>query len=80
LAYVAILFTVHVPWEDVFLSTLFPKLLIISESATMVVAIFRATIRPYLFFWQESREVEDMHIVVNKSLLDESVGSPVLIK
>jgi Mn2+/Fe2+ NRAMP family transporter len=61
LGYAAVLFTVHVPWGEVALRTLWPHFALNSTSAAMVVAIFGTTISPYLFFWQASEEVEDMH-------------------
>jgi Mn2+/Fe2+ NRAMP family transporter len=61
LAYAAVLFTVHVPWGQVALRTVWPHFTPNSEAATMVVAVFGTTISPYLFFWQASEEVEDMH-------------------
>jgi Mn2+/Fe2+ NRAMP family transporter len=60
LAYAAVLFTVHVPWGEVGLRTVWPQLTITSDSAAVVVGIFGTTISPYLFFWQASQEVEDM--------------------
>ena len=60
LAYAAVLFTVHVPWSEVALRTVWPKLALNSDAATMAVAIFGTTISPYLFFWQASEEVEEM--------------------
>lgn len=60
LAYAAVLFTVHVPWSEVALRTVWPKLALNSDTATMAVAIFGTTISPYLFFWQASEEVEEM--------------------
>ena len=60
LAYVAVLFTVHVPWADVALKTVWPKLTLNFDTASMVVGIFGTTISPYLFFWQASEEVEDL--------------------
>jgi len=60
LAYVAVLFTVHVPWGEVALRTLWPKFTFDSDAATVVVGVFGTTISPYLFFWQASEEVEDM--------------------
>ena len=67
LAYVAVLFTVHVPWRHVLAHTVWPRFTLGRESATMAVGIFGTTISPYLFFWQASEEVEDMR------------GSPALI-
>lgn len=60
LAYAAVLFTVHVPWGEVFLRTVWPKLTLDAEAATVIVGVFGTTISPYLFFWQASEEVEDM--------------------
>ena len=60
LAYSAVLFTVHIPWRQVALRTLWPNVAPNAETAKMVVAIFGTTISPYLFFWQASEEVEDM--------------------
>jgi Mn2+/Fe2+ NRAMP family transporter len=60
LAYAAVLFTVHVPWDQVALHTVWPQLKVDATSATVVVGVFGTTISPYLFFWQASEEVEDM--------------------
>lgn len=60
LAYAAVLFTVHVPWGEVALRTVWPKLSLDATTATVVVGVFGTTISPYLFFWQASEEVEDM--------------------
>lgn len=59
-AYAAVLFTVHVPWGEVLLRTVWPKFELNAEAATMIVGVFGTTISPYLFFWQASEEVEDM--------------------
>jgi len=61
LAYAAVLFTVHVPWRQVALGTLWPSFTPNATAAAVVVAVFGTTISPYLFFWQASEEVEDMH-------------------
>jgi Mn2+/Fe2+ NRAMP family transporter len=55
-----VLFTVHVPWTEMALRTVWPTLTFNSGAATMVVALFGTTISPYLFFWQASEEVEEM--------------------
>jgi Mn2+/Fe2+ NRAMP family transporter len=60
LAYAAVLFTVNVPWGEVALRTVWPKLTLNFNTASMVVGIFGTTISPYLFFWQASQEVEDL--------------------
>jgi len=61
LAYAAVLFTVHVPWGQVALRTIWPKFELNAGAAAVVVGVFGTTISPYLFFWQASEEVEDMH-------------------
>ena len=60
LAYAAVLFTVHVPWREVALRTVWPDFRFDGSAATVIVAVFGTTISPYLFFWQASQEVEDM--------------------
>ena len=61
LAYAAVLFTVHVPWGEVMKQTLQPTFIFNADSAAVIVGVFGTTISPYLFFWQASEEVEDMH-------------------
>ena len=61
LAYAAVLFTVHVPWGEVMQRTVWPTFTVNADAAAVVVGIFGTTISPYLFFWQASEEVEDMH-------------------
>jgi Mn2+/Fe2+ NRAMP family transporter len=60
LAYAGVLFTVHVPWGQVALRTVWPSFTPNSDAAAVVVGVFGTTISPYLFFWQASEEVEDM--------------------
>lgn len=60
LAYAAVLFTVHVPWGEVALRTVWPSFTPNANAAAMIVGVFGTTISPYLFFWQASEEVEDM--------------------
>ncbi len=60
LAYAAVLFTVHVPWGQVALRTVWPRFTPNAAAAAVVVGVFGTTISPYLFFWQASEEVEDM--------------------
>jgi Mn2+/Fe2+ NRAMP family transporter len=61
LAYAAVLFCVHVPWGEVALRTVWPRFTPNADAAAVVVGVFGTTISPYLFFWQASEEVEDMH-------------------
>jgi Mn2+/Fe2+ NRAMP family transporter len=60
LSYAAVLFTVHVPWGQVALRTVWPHFTLNASAAAMVLGVFGTTISPYLFFWQASEEVEDM--------------------
>ncbi|MCE1275041.1 MAG: divalent metal cation transporter, partial [Chlorobiales bacterium] len=60
LAYVAVLFTVKVPWLQVLQSTFLPRFDNGAEAAAVIVGLFGTTISPYLFFWQASEEVEEM--------------------
>jgi Mn2+/Fe2+ NRAMP family transporter len=62
IAYFLVLFTVHVPWQEVAARTFWPKFTIDAASAMVVTGVFGTTISPYLFFWQASEEVEDMHM------------------
>ena len=62
-SYVAVLFAIKVPWADVILGLLVPKISWTKEFFTTLVAIFGTTISPYLFFWQASQEVEEVRAV-----------------
>lgn len=73
LAYAAVLFTVHVPWGQVALRTVWPKFTPDSTAAAVIVGVFGTTISPYLFFWQASEEVEDMQETpVDQPLVNDS--------
>ena len=77
LAYAAVLFTVKVPWAEVALRTVWPKLTLNFGTASVVVGVFGTTISPYLFFWQASEEVEDMHAAPRAApLLKDSAAAP----
>jgi NRAMP (natural resistance-associated macrophage protein)-like metal ion transporter len=59
LAYVGVVFTVHIDWRAVGIGAVVPKFALDSDTFTLIVAIFGTTISPYLFFWQSSEEVEE---------------------
>jgi Mn2+/Fe2+ NRAMP family transporter len=59
-AYVAVVITVRVPWQDAVFATLAPHLSFGAGEAMAVVAVLGTTISPYLFFWQAALEVENM--------------------
>ena len=67
LAYVAVIFTIHVPWAQVLRDAVFPRLNLDHDSITIVVAVFGTTISPYLFFWQAAQEMEDLRAVAART-------------
>ena len=60
LAYVAVVFSIHVPWIEVAHRIVWPQMAMTRESIRMIVAVFGTTISPYLFFWQAAQEMEDL--------------------
>lgn len=58
LAYVGVVFMLHVNWEKVLIHTFVPNFQNNSNYWMMIVAILGTTISPYLFFWQASQEAE----------------------
>ncbi|MTV40127.1 divalent metal cation transporter [Duganella radicis] len=61
LAYAATALTLKLPWLEIVHAALLPSLSWEPDYITTVVAIFGTTISPYLFFWQASQEVEELH-------------------
>ncbi len=62
LAYVAVVFSLHLDWWQVISEVIRPRLPAGTqghEVLLMVVAVFGTTISPYLFFWQAAQEMED---------------------
>jgi Mn2+/Fe2+ NRAMP family transporter len=62
LIYVAVAFSVDIPWGQVLRTTLLPTLSLDRDMLLMVVALLGTTISPYLFFWQASQEVEESRL------------------
>lgn len=60
-AYVIDAFVAHPDWQLALQSTVFPRLHVGTEFVTTFVAVLGTTISPYLFFWQASEEVEELH-------------------
>lgn len=58
-AYVAVLFSVKVPWAEVARKTFLPTFSGEKKQLEALIAIFGTTVSPYLFFWQASEEVEE---------------------
>ncbi len=67
-AYVAVVFAVHVPWGTALYGALVPHVTFDAPHAMAMVAILGTTISPYLFFWQASQEVEELHRLYIKPL------------
>ncbi len=60
-AYVAVVLAVHVDWAEVAVRSVWPHVKLNKDAVVLIVAIFGTTISPYLFFWQSSQEVEEIH-------------------
>src|SRR6476646_8891163 len=60
LAYVAVVFTIAVPWREVVVGIVWPHVAMSAQTLTVIVAVFGTTISPYLFFWQAAQEVEEI--------------------
>src|SRR5437660_1216344 len=58
--YVAVDFTIDVPWDQVLIATVLPIPSLNSNYLLIIVAVVGTTISPYMFFWQASQEVEEM--------------------
>ncbi|MDP4219967.1 MAG: Nramp family divalent metal transporter [Bacteroidota bacterium] len=58
-AYVAVVFSVHVPWAEALAGTIIPSITWNSTYITTIIAVLGTTISPYLFFWQASEEAEE---------------------
>jgi NRAMP (natural resistance-associated macrophage protein)-like metal ion transporter len=69
LAYVAVVFTVAVPWREVAVELVWPRLAFNAGTVTVIVAVFGTTISPYLFFWQAAQEVEELHAAPGSAAL-----------
>ena len=58
-AYVAVVFSVNLPWGQAIEATVIPRLSLDHDGAMALVAVLGTTISPYLFFWQAGLEVEE---------------------
>ncbi|MBU2409690.1 MAG: divalent metal cation transporter, partial [Gammaproteobacteria bacterium] len=78
LAYVAVVFMLHVNWGAVIMTTLVPAFQNEGAYWMMVVAVLGTTISPYLFFWQASQEAEqrqrlDAHLADAKEAIPQGL-------
>ncbi len=69
LAYVAVMFTVHLSLHDVVVGMVWPRFATTADMITVIVAVFGTTISPYLFFWQAAQEAEEVRAEPNGSAL-----------
>ncbi|MGZ4789732.1 MAG: NRAMP family divalent metal transporter, partial [Terriglobales bacterium] len=60
-AYVGVVFFAQVSWLEVLRATLLPHIQMTRQFFTALIAVLGTTISPYLFFWQASQEVEEVH-------------------
>lgn len=68
-AYIAVVFVIDVPWQEVLRHTVWPTLPHGRDGVTAMVAVLGTTISPYLFFWQASQEVEEQRAAPGQSPL-----------
>jgi NRAMP (natural resistance-associated macrophage protein)-like metal ion transporter len=67
LAYVAVVFTTHVPWGHALGQLAIPEVVWDRDTILTVAALFGTTISPYLFFWQAAQEMEDLRSVSGRT-------------
>ena len=58
-AYVAVVFSVGVPWATALKNSVLPQIVFDTSYMTTIIAVLGTTISPYLFFWQASEEAEE---------------------
>lgn len=58
-AYILVVFVVQQNWGEILTSTIVPSFSLSRDYLLNIVAILGTTISPYLFFWQETQEVEE---------------------
>lgn len=78
-AYVATVFVIHVPWLRVLKSIVMPPVTWNAKYAVGIVALLGTTISPYLFCWQASQEVEEMHAARRKPLRKAPMQAPIAL-
>ncbi len=59
-SYLAAACCIKIPWSEVLLATVTPKLRWDAEFLATFIAVLGTTISPYLFFWQASMEIEEI--------------------
>jgi NRAMP (natural resistance-associated macrophage protein)-like metal ion transporter len=67
LAYVGVVFVLHVDWERILLRTIIPSFQGGNGYWMMIVGVLGTTISPYLFFWQAAQEAEQRQRMNSKT-------------
>ena len=73
-SYILIPFLTHTQWVAALKNTVVPNIELNQDYFMALVGILGTTISPYLFFWQASMEVEEIHhrrLMVDKRILSE---------
>ena len=73
LSYIVVLFIVNVDWGNAASALLVPRASFSKPVLAAIIALFGTTISPYLFFWQTSEEVEELH---EEGVVDGNVVDP----
>jgi len=61
LAYPTTVFVVHEPWSQILRATFVPELQLTPAFLFIITGVLGTTITPYMFFWEASQEVEELH-------------------
>jgi NRAMP (natural resistance-associated macrophage protein)-like metal ion transporter len=62
LAYPITVFVVHEPWSQILRATFVPQLQLTPAFLFIITGVLGTTITPYMFFWEASQEVEELHL------------------
>ncbi len=75
LSYIVVMFVVDIDWGSVVGSLVTPSVTMDKATIAALIALFGTTISPYLFFWQTSEEVEELHDDGLESADDDHAGT-----
>jgi len=65
-AYPLTLFIIHAPWMTILKASFIPHFEFTFSFLFIITGVLGTTISPYLFFWQASQEVEEIHLKMEK--------------
>lgn len=69
--YLALVFVIDINWQEVLQKIIFPEIKLTKDWLLIFIAILGTTISPYLFFWQEEEELEEIRKEKNINLKKE---------